>query len=123
MASGLNEEHVAPLVARLSLPYRAPWCGLEASAAASLEAQLGRELSRRHILFGRRVAAIARRQDSDDVLFELDGAGPGGPLAVVHLTWVRGEDRDSRYPSTDVYATRWRFEEECMLPDAEDFGA
>ena len=123
MAEGLTFAHVAPLVERLSLPYRAPWRGVDPAAAASLEAQLGRELTRRHVLFGRRVAAVARRQDCDDVLFELDGAGASGAFAVVHLTWSGTEERDPRFPATEVFAARWRFEEQCMLPEAEDFEA
>jgi hypothetical protein len=46
-------------------------------------AQLRREVSKGHKLFGRPLEAIAVRSDRDDVLFR----SPGGELFVVHLTW------------------------------------
>jgi hypothetical protein len=107
MAEGLTLEHVAPLVHRLSLPYRAPWV-----ASADVTAFAAPP---RHVLHGRELRAVARRGAggvapiADAILFELDGAGPGGPLAVVPV---------AAPAQTRVYATRWRFEEEVMLPDA-----
>jgi hypothetical protein len=54
----------------------------------ALEAELRRELIIGHVLYGRQVQAKAIRDDSDDVVFELDD----GSLAVVHLTWATGSD-------------------------------
>ena len=109
MDDGLTLAHVAPLVERLSLAYRAPWVATRDVPAF--------EPPPRHVLRGRELRAVARRGvgdvATDAVLFELDGAGPGGPLAVVPL---------GAPAATRIYATRWRFEEERMLPDAAAFG-
>jgi len=50
-----------------------------------MEAELRREMSKGHVLFGRSVAAIGRRVDNDDVLFYLGDVPPR--FAVVHLTY------------------------------------
>jgi hypothetical protein len=105
MDEGLTLAHVAPLVLRLSLAYRAPWAAITDVPAF--------EPPPRHVLRGRELRAVARRGGGEAVLFELDGAGPGGPLAVVPLATPA---------ATRVYATRWRFEEERMLPDAAALG-
>lgn len=62
-----------------------PWVTVSPEAARSLEDELARELSLGHALYGMRVAAIARRTDRDDVLFELRDSPP--KCAVVHLTY------------------------------------
>jgi len=112
MRDGLTEAHVAPLVERLSLPYRAPWAGVAPGSATWLE------LAHSHVLFGRSLRTVARRADTDDVLLELDGGGVAGALAVVRLG---GAAAGPTWPPTKIYAARWRFEEERMLPDAADW--
>ncbi|MCW5833937.1 MAG: hypothetical protein KIS78_16170 [Labilithrix sp.] len=62
--------------------------------AAALEKELVRELPSGHPLHGRSVRAVARRDDRDDVAYEVDG----GKLCVVHLTY-RAET-DPRWPSS-----------------------
>jgi hypothetical protein len=58
------------------------------------------ELKPGHPLFGLPVAAVARRYDQDDVLFEvLDGSGR---VAEVHLTWA-GEREQPPWPSTALF--------------------
>ena len=73
----------------------APW----AATDAPLHEELARETSARHPLAGRRAVAIARRADTDDVLFWL----PDGPrlLAAVHLTWRR--ETDPEWPFTTLF--------------------
>jgi hypothetical protein len=66
----------------------------------ALEAELRRELKAGHPLFGLPVAAIGRRYDQDDVLFEiLDGSGR---VAEVHLTWA-GEREKPPWPGTVLF--------------------
>ena len=61
--------------------------------------ELQRELPPGHVLHGIPVSVIARRQDSDDVLFALnDGTGR---VAAVHLTW--SVESDPEWPQTSVY--------------------
>jgi hypothetical protein len=51
----------------------------------ALTFELKREAAKGHVLHDVSVNAVARRQDTDDVLFSLqDGTGR---VAVVHLTW------------------------------------
>jgi hypothetical protein len=71
-----------------------------------MEAELRRELKPGNPLFGLPVAAVARRYDQDDVLFELlDGSGR---VAQVHLTWV-GESERPPWPGTKLFEslTKW----------------
>lgn len=56
---------------------------------------LERELSPAHVLRDRVVAALARRDDCDDVVVRLDD----GRLCVVHLTW--SVETNPRFPSCD----------------------
>ena len=57
--------------------------GWEPVPATAFVDELRRELAPVHVLHGRTVTAVARRCDSDDVAFLVDGAR----LCVVHLTW------------------------------------
>jgi hypothetical protein len=68
------------------------WRAIEASEAATCEAELRREMPVGHALHGREVRAVARRDDSDDVAFEVADAG----LWIVHLTWQR--ETNLRWP-------------------------
>lgn len=97
-----------------------PWHPIEdRSSVESLVRELYLELSARHVLFGLRARAIARRQDCDDVLFELlDGSGR---LAVVHLTWALHPEPDPRWPQTEIYGDWSQFEHDRMRPDAEEW--
>jgi hypothetical protein len=66
----------------------------------AFEAELRRELKPGHPLFGLPVAALARRYDQDDVLFELlDGSDR---IAEVHLTWA-GEKEKPPWPRTALF--------------------
>jgi hypothetical protein len=63
--------------------------------------ELLKEMNKNHLLYGVNVKEIARREDRDDVLFELlDGTGR---YAVVHLTWIQKQEKDARYPRTRIY--------------------
>jgi hypothetical protein len=63
--------------------------------------ELHDEVSESHVLFGIKTRSVARRQDCDDVLFELlDGSGR---FAVVHLTYARHPELGPRWPETVVY--------------------
>ncbi len=67
--------------------------------------ELLRELPPGHVLAGLSVAVRARRQDRDDVLFNvLDGSGR---LARVHLTY-RAES-DPRWPLTTLFSKEAEF--------------
>ncbi len=91
---------------RTTLP--APWRVInDASTRDRLTRELATETPPSHVLHGLRASALARRADSDDVLFEvLDGTGR---VAVVHLTWARAMESDTRWPDTIVYQSLAHF--------------
>lgn len=95
-----------------------PW--IPVSSGGALERELALELPVRHILHGVFLRAIARRLDTDDVLFEL--AGYEKPLAVVHLSYKR--ESDPQLPWTVLFDSWEDWVENCMEPDHEEvFGS
>jgi hypothetical protein len=86
-----------------SLP--ANWTHLTPSDAQPLEAELERELSPTHLLFGRELRAIARRDGYDDVLFT--PAEGITPVYWVHLTWA--VETDPAWPWTKQYTSLVEF--------------
>lgn len=86
-----------------------PWYPVDESGAeravdmaAALEKQLRREICERHVLHGESVRLIARRADTDDVLFALTGRR----VAEVHLTWRRGRARSLLARHEDIRLIR-----------------
>jgi hypothetical protein len=75
------------------------WRMVSGQEAERLEEALSRELSAEHPLVGRAAHAVARRDDCDDVAYEIE---PGG-LCVVHLTY--GEEKKSRWPTFSFVET------------------
>jgi hypothetical protein len=78
-----------------------PWRPVTAAESEGLAGQLAREVggNREHPLHGLRTRAVARRSDTDDVLFAVEG-GPA-PLAEVHLTWAGPQRGD--WPGTEFF--------------------
>jgi hypothetical protein len=104
----------------MDINWAEPW-GPLAPAAGDLRAELHRELSPSHPLFGVTVAAIGRRSDCDDVLFQLlDGSNR---VAVVHLTWRGRPEEDSRWPDTVVYGSLQDWVDRGMKADNQEFTA
>lgn len=95
------------------MPLPPQWLELTLGQATPLEAELHRELSRDHELYGRALRAIARRERRDDVLFA--SADGRGPIFWVHLTWA--VETNPQWPWTETYrdlddfAERWQREE------------
>jgi hypothetical protein len=83
-----------------------------------LVAVLRRELGQAHVLYRESVRAIARRQDNDDVLFELTD----GRVAVVHLTWSESPSPFANFPWTTLYATIEEFAQKDMIPEHAEWG-
>ena len=76
------------------------WLPIAASEGRGLEAELHRELTPQHPLCGIPAAAVARRLDRDEVLFEhLDGSGR---VAEMHLTWT-GAPEQPPWPMTRTF--------------------
>ena len=96
------------------MAYLEPWFNVN---DPRLGDELRRELPSGHVLAGLPVVARARRQDRDDVLFELlDGSGR---FAQVHLTYQA--ESDPRWPTTTIFPTEadWVVR---MVEDHADFG-
>jgi hypothetical protein len=83
----------------------------------NLSKQLEIELHDNHILKGRSTKTIARRQDNDDVLFEIEN----GEYAVVHITWQKSAHKNILFPTTEIYLNWQDIFENKILPDATEF--
>lgn len=97
------------------MDYLEPWYSTDEQ---SLAAELQREAAQGHALFDVPVIVLARRQDRDDVLFELqDGSNR---VAQVHLSWQL--ESNPVWPHTQLFADRdaWL---ESMKKDHEEYGA
>lgn len=69
------------------------WRNLDDREAWQLRRQLLLELAEGHPLRGRPARAVARRDDCDDVAFQIEGSG----LCIVHLAWAPA--LDPRWPT------------------------
>lgn len=81
-----------------------------------LSIQLQTELNNDHILKGELTKTTARRQDNDDVLFEIKD----GKYAIVHLTWQKYPHENTMFPLTEIYEN-WKNVFGRILNDAESF--
>ncbi len=88
-----------------------PW----RAVVPGLEVELRNEVSAGHALFGQKAISVARRFDSDDVLFLL--LEHPEPLAVVHLSWTGRPEPNRAWPHTTFYESIEDFAGRCMLPD------
>jgi hypothetical protein len=93
--------------------------GKKADYCTGWESQLARELGPSHALFGRAAKLIARRFDTDDALFQLEG----DQVAEVHLTWSKGQEPDPRWPNTAIFQTLDQWASESMTPQHRDWAA
>ena len=99
------------------LKWLPPWQRLEGTSDEFV-AELQRELPSQHVLRGLSAIAVARRPDSNEVLFITDD--PIAPLALVRLTWAGPIESDPRRPSTTLYKN-WRdWADRCLRPDHEN---
>lgn len=91
----------------------APWYPIEdEDIAAALVRQLAIELSAQHVLHGESVRLLARRGDTDDALFALNG----GRVAEVHMTWRKSAETDPRWPATAIFASLDDWAKQSMAP-------
>lgn len=67
----------------------------------SLTEQLQKELNSKHLLYGKQAKTIARRQDNDDILFQLLNCDYD--YAIAHLTWSENSLADGKYPKMILY--------------------
>ena len=94
--------------------YVDPW--IPAPQENGFSEELEREVSKGHPLFGIEAQCIARREDCDDYLFQLNDKS--GRYAVVHLTW--NVETSPKWPITEMFANLDDFKMHRMMPDSED---
>ena len=83
------------------------------------ETQLEREVGPLHVLFRRQATLIARRFDTDDTLFQLEG----NQVAEVHLTWRGGAEPDPLWPNTTIYNSLDDWARTSMTVEHQDWMA
>lgn len=93
-----------------------PWYAL-VDPREGLAGQLAVEISNGHVLWGETVSTIARRCDTDDVLFQLSD----GRVAEVHLTWKAAPETDPRWPATAIFNSIEDWRRESMIPTSAEF--
>jgi hypothetical protein len=92
-----------------------PWHATNSQTSVD---ELKREVAPGHLLYGIPLSTIARRQDQDEVLFQLhDGTGR---VAEVHLSWKRAQESDPRWPAVRLFSSfeAWAV---SMKSDHDDF--
>ncbi len=88
-----------------------PWRICDVGEKETLNAELAREISENHPLFGVNFDAVTRRIGSNQILFRLEGAV--FDWAVVHLTFANSAI--SEYlPDVDFYLSYEEWIERCM---------
>jgi hypothetical protein len=101
----------------MNIVWLEPWAPIEQpDRREAMQAELRVELCAPHALYGLSVVALARRDDQDDVLFEL----AEGRVAVLHLTWSRKPERDPRWPRTTMSLSLAGWAEDRMRPLHEE---
>jgi hypothetical protein len=84
-----------------------------------LAGQLNIEIDKGHILYGKDIKTIARRQDNDDVLFGVFEAD--FKYAMVHLTWSQVKLSNSDIPKVKTYIDWDDVHENLFIPSNMDF--
>jgi hypothetical protein len=97
-----------------------PWESIRESneAANNLHKELQRELAPDHALYGKRVEAIARRIDNDDVLFKM--LDDSNQYVVVHLTWTGDKENNIEFPWATFFPNFETWIIECMEKDHQE---
>lgn len=111
--SFLTIDSIVDLFPGDALSYLKPWYATE----VELSHQLQKELKPGHVLYGKQVRTLARRQDNDDVLFEVDDAA--FRFAVVHLTWSQKPCSGIGYPRTETFQS-WQEVYEYRIAEDHD---
>jgi hypothetical protein len=85
----------------------------------SLEKELSNEVGHEHILYGRELVAVARKDGYDDVLFYFKYEP--NSLAMVHITWKGKQEFEPHWPRTKVFDSWDEWMSQCMIPDNEEY--
>jgi hypothetical protein len=79
------------------------WYALQPGDGVGFEAELARELSPGHRLYGLALRAVGQGGNGDDILFKI--ADGSGRFAVAHLTWARKAEKPP-WPDSALFESR-----------------
>ena len=79
------------------------WFVSDKDRAAALCKELQREIPPGHLLHNRQVEIVAHREDTDDILCH--HIEEPYRFTVIHLSWVRRQEIDEKYPHVEVDGT------------------
>ena len=85
-----------------TLPGELPegWFASDPERAASLLAELEREVPRGHLLHGDRIEVVAHREGTDDILCR--HRDESSRFTVIHLSWLGREEIDAQHPAVEA---------------------
>lgn len=86
---------------------------MDATYLRAWESELACETGPGHPLYQIGATLIARRFDCDDALYQLED----GRVAMVHLTWIRRQESDPRWPNTLLYDSLQAWEKGGLAAD------
>ncbi|WP_235822096.1 hypothetical protein [Gottfriedia luciferensis] len=90
-----------------------PWWFIPKKMSEFLNEELTKELSPKHILYGKEAIAVARREDNDDAVYWINELNK---YALVHLTYSKENSAD--FPKTQL-VTLDELEEYCKKVSKE----
>ena len=96
-----------------------PWSSIDEfppSNKKAIEEEVNKEILKNHPLYGRNLKTIARREDCDDILFQIENSQK---VAYVHLTWSSKKEF-SDFPITVIYENIEEFKTTKMKDDAKE---
>jgi len=80
------------------IQFKAPWKKVESDIEKQqIILELNKEINSTHVLNGKTVTPIAKRIDTDNIIFLISN----GLFALVHLTWSGKQETDNNFPYTE----------------------
>ena len=106
---GELEELLNPTV--FNLNFLDPWWDIMETPdlGETIKNELKKELHQNHKLYNAQYEVLAKRQDNDEILVELNS----GELATIHLTWS-GKEEQGNFPSTTYFCNAQDFWQKSM---------
>ena len=84
-----------------NIEFEKPWVFIESDIERNrLIEEIEKEINSNHVLYGRKSIPIAIKEDDDDVIFKISD----GSYALVHLTWSGKQEKDERFPFTEIFS-------------------
>lgn len=94
-----------------------PW---QSSKSIKFFQELQKEMCESHVLFGKNLEIVARREDRDEYLFKYIDEEK---YVQVHLTWRGSVEPDPFWPVTTIYESFEQWKTEIMIPNNSRYGS